>query len=89
MAVMSFLLLILIIGGVFIAGSFGVAYATNRNANDKEKVQQLRADLKTTLGESYTAIKALQSIANGAGNPILEASDALDRINNNDIKELN
>ena len=81
----------LLVGGVFVVGgiAFGASFAANRNASDRSVVSSLKSELKATRSNENIATKALRSIANGAGNPILEASDALDRINDNEIKELN
>jgi len=88
MAVLVFFSIIL--GTLFVIGgiSFGASYAANRNALDRDNTARLKAELKSAKTEAVIATKALRSIVNGAGNPILEAGDALDQINNNDIKEL-
>lgn len=55
-----------------------------------------RAELREAKNEALAAkqrekiaTKALRAIANGAGNPILEAQDALDSIETTYTKELN
>jgi len=78
MAVLVFF--VLVVGTLVVVGGIaaGASYAAIRNELDRSYKQ-----------EAHIATKALRSIANGAGNPTLEAEIALDTINNNDFKELN
>lgn len=78
MAILAFFILILV--GVAVLGgiSFGASFAMHRNRLERSHKQ-----------EAFIATKALRSIANGAGNPTLEAEIALDSINNLEMKELN
>jgi hypothetical protein len=86
-----FAFMLLVVGVLLVAGgvSFGASYAANRNTLDRDSTASLKAELRASKQEALIAKKALNRIVGGAGNPILEAGDALDLINNNDIKELN
>lgn len=76
------LLLFLIVGMVILAL---VVPAVARYASQGDD----RSELRQAKQQASIATKALRSIANGAGNPIFEAQDALDQIEGTYIKEIN
>lgn len=89
---MSVGIFFLIIAVVVILAVVAVTVAANYDPNARYERTQLREaeDSARILRERNSiATKALRSIANGAGNPILEASDALDRLESTYTKELN
>lgn len=69
---------------VVVAPSFS---AESRGA--RAQVREARLDAAAAEERASIATKALRRIANGAGNPILEASDALDSLERTYTKELN
>lgn len=89
MGVGLFLLLLLGLGvalGVFVV----VGSALSPSARDsRTELREARAETLAVKQREKIATKALRAIANGAGNPILEATDALDNIESTYTKELN
>jgi len=89
MSVMFFLLILL---GLAVAlGAFVVVgSALSPTARDnRAELREARAETLAVKQREKIATKALRSIANGAGNPIFEAQDALDSIESTYTKELN
>lgn len=56
--------------------------------DSRSDAKTLRANLLNSRHREKVATKALRSIVNDAGNPILEAQDALDEIESSYTKEL-
>lgn len=89
MAIATLLLILLVgflaLGGLAVVGSFLSPDARSK----REELREARVEAAQAKAREKIATKALRAIANGAGNPILEATDALDNIENTYTKELN
>lgn len=77
-----------IFGGIALAGYLG---GSGRAEARREREDRIQAERALTISRERERIgsKALRAIANGAGNPIFEASDALEQIEGTYTKELN
>lgn len=88
MAVGTLLLIILFVVGVVLVTPFVVAYA--QGSDKREEIREVKAEAALARSREKIATKALRAILNGAGNPVLEAQDAMDKIDlTYDTKELN
>jgi hypothetical protein len=75
---------------VIVALIFGVIFFLGFNSDtNRVKVRELSKDLTESERRERIATKALRAIANGAGQPVFEATDALDQIERTYTKELN
>lgn len=73
-----------IAAGLTVLSGFG-SISTHSNG----KVKELQADLRNSKATETVAVRALRRIADPTcGAPILEASNALDTINNLEVKEI-
>lgn len=86
MSVSLFLLLIFGLVVLAVAVPSVVAYAGN--GDKREALRTARAERDTAKARERIATKALRSIANGAGAPVLEAQDALEQIEHTYTKEI-
>lgn len=84
------MLLLIILGlALVVAGGIVVAsYLSPANRDYRGELQEARAEALAAKQREKIGNKALRAIANGAGNPILEAQDALDAQERTYTKEL-
>lgn len=85
-------LTVLFILGVIVALAFAVpAVVTYAGGADKRaELREAKAEAALERSRTKIAVKGLRAIANGAGAPVLEAQDALDKIDlTYETKELN
>lgn len=87
MSVGLFLLLLVVVVGLVIAVPSVVAFASG--SGKRTELREARTAALEAKAREKMATKALRSIANGAGNPSLEAQIALDEIDASYYKELN
>lgn len=77
----GFLLLIIV---VLVALAVGIpsviGYLSSDSRTNRATRRQQSAEVAAVRSREKIATKALRSIANGAGNPLFEAQDALDKI---------
>jgi type II secretory pathway pseudopilin PulG len=83
----TLLLVIVVLTILAVVASGVVRYLST--APDRNELREARAETAAVKSREKIATKALRSIANGAGNPVLEAQDALDLIETTYTKELN
>lgn len=92
---MKFLLLIIILIAVVVLVGLGLVALGKRVVAYRDERQdraELVAERNAAVANQLTAERYFRAIANGAGNPVLEAQEALDIIQNNPYnnpKELN
>ena len=87
-----FLIIIGIVLAIFAAIALvGFLSDSGRAEAKRDREDRVEAERALTISRERERIatKALRAIANGAGNPIFEASDALEQIEGTYTKELN
>lgn len=89
MSVGMFFLVILLVAGVVIAGISVVGYLSSGAGDNRAELREARQLALNAKTREKIAVKALRAIANGSGNPTMEASIALDEIEASYQKELN
>ena len=91
MSVGFFLLVVVILVVLAVAGRLVLGYASG--SDKRSEIRAAKADALFAKKKERIAVKALRSIVNNAGNPVLEAQIALDEIialeDSNYTKELN
>lgn len=85
------ILLVIIFAVVFgiAAGLTIISGAGSIGSRSNGKVRELQTALRNSQTMERLATKGLRAIANGAGNPVYEAQDALYQIEKIESKELN
>lgn len=89
MSVGMFFILIIIAVALVLGVVAMVGYFSDPSRDNRAEVREVKQKLVLSRERERVATKALREIANGAGAPVLEASDALDRIEALETKELN
>lgn len=85
---MKFVVLILVVGLLFFGLVWLLAHASQAVVGFRQKSKS-DGSLAEEVKRRMIAERGLRAIANGAGNPVFEAQDALEQISNTYIKELN
>lgn len=87
---MAALTVLIIIGCIVVlALALPAVVAFASGSGSRKELREARHERDQAERRANMAVKGLRAIANGAGNPILEASDTLDRIESTYPKELN
>jgi hypothetical protein len=87
-SVAAFLLVLVVIAALAVGIPSVVAYAGG--SDKRRELREARTETALYRSREKIATKALRAIANGAGNPVYEAQDALDKIDlTYETKELN
>lgn len=90
MSVGTLFLAIIILFAVGLGLAFLASFVNPENRANRAARREDAAEIAAVRAREKIATKALRAIANGAGNPILEATDALDNIEGTyTTKELN
>lgn len=83
-----FLGFLIFVGLVFLA-IVVVGFLNGDGASNRRRLRDAEITAQNAKAREKIATKALRSISNGAGNPVLEAQIALDSIDQTYTKELN
>jgi uncharacterized membrane protein len=89
MSVGTFFLAIILVVVLVMVGISVVGYLSSGARDSRAELREARQMALAAKAREKIATKALRSIANGAGNPQIEASIALDEIEAYYQKELN
>lgn len=81
---------IVCLAALVLVGYLVVGFVGNRNSNTAVNARSYAAQLKVEKRKVAVLSKALRNIANGtSGLPVLDAQNALDELEQLEIKELN
>lgn len=89
MSVGILVLTLIILAAVGLGLAFLASLVNPEARATRAERRQDAAEIAEVRAREKIATKALRAIANGAGNPIFEAQDALDNIESTYIKEIN
>lgn len=84
-----FFLVIILVVTLVIVGISVLGYLSSGARDNRDELREARQVALNAKTREKIAVKALRSIANGSGNPNLEATIALDEIEATYQKELN
>jgi hypothetical protein len=84
-----FFLFLIVVGALIFAAVVVAPLLSAESRATRREVREARQEAVCAEQRASIATKALRRIANGAGNPILEASEALDQLESTYTKELN